>query len=149
MNKNDKYDKIHEKVGVIAMEIKDTKNNFELIVASSLRYGLGRRTYITSVIPEFIIENMDILSDKIKKSMIEDIKDQERWRIWRWLRQEKLNGFIGEIRKKYKKMKLRKYQKNLQKNIEKMIKSLYNEYNSSRYLISAIIKMWVATLLAK
>ena len=32
---------------------------------------------------EFIIENMDILSDKIKKSMIEDIKDQERWRIWR------------------------------------------------------------------
>ena len=43
------------------MEIKDTKNNFELIVASSLRYGLGRRTYITSVIPEFIIENMDIL----------------------------------------------------------------------------------------
>lgn len=48
------------------MKIKDTKNNFELIVASSLRYGLGRRTYITSVIPEFIIENMDILSNKIK-----------------------------------------------------------------------------------
>lgn len=67
----------------MTMEIKDTKNNFELIVASSLRYGLGRKTYITSVIPEFIIENMDILSNKIKKSMIEDIKDQERWRIWR------------------------------------------------------------------
>ena len=33
--------------------------------------------------------------------------------------------------------------------IEKMIKWVYNEYNSSRYLISAIIKMWVATLLAK
>lgn len=104
MNKNDKYDKIYEKVGVMAMEIKDTKNNFELIVASSLRYGLGRRTYITSVIPEFIIENMDILSDKIKKSMIEDIKDQERWRIWRWLRQEKLVRFIGKIRKKSRKV---------------------------------------------
>ena len=25
----------------------------------------------------------------------------------------------------------------------------YNEYNSSRYLISTIIKMWVATLFAK
>lgn len=75
MNKNDKYDKICEKVGVMTMEIKDTKNNFELIVASNLRYGLGWRTYITSVIPEFIIENMDILSDKIKKSMTEDIKD--------------------------------------------------------------------------
>ena len=83
------------------MEIKDTKNNFELIVASSLRYGLGRRTYITSVIPEFIIENMDILSNKIKKSMIEDIKDQERWRIWRRMRQEKLVEFIRKARKKY------------------------------------------------
>lgn len=85
------------------MEIKDTKNNFELIVASSLRYGLGRRTYITSVIPEFIIENMDILSNKIKKSMIEDIKDQERWRIWRRMRQEKLVEFIRKTRKKYRK----------------------------------------------
>jgi hypothetical protein len=44
---------------------------------------------------------MDILSDKIKKSMIEDIKDQERWRIWRWLRQEKLDGLIGKIRRKF------------------------------------------------
>lgn len=85
------------------MEIKDTKNNFELIVASSLRSGLGRRTYITSVIPEFIIENMDILSNKIKKSMIEDIKDQERWRIWRRMRQEKLVEFIRKTRKKYRK----------------------------------------------
>ena len=83
MNKKDKYDKIYEKVSVMTMEIKDTKNNFDLIVASTLRYGLGRKTYITSVIPEFIIENMDILSNKIKRSMIEDIKDQERWRIWR------------------------------------------------------------------
>ena len=68
MNKKDKYDNIYEKLCVIAMEIKDTKNDFELIVASSLIYGLRRRTYITSVIPEFIIENMDILSDKVKKS---------------------------------------------------------------------------------
>jgi hypothetical protein len=83
LNKKDKYDKIYEKVSVMTMEIKDTKNNFDLIVASALRYGLGRKTYITSVIPEFIIENMDILSNKIKRSMIEDIKDQERWRIWR------------------------------------------------------------------
>lgn len=104
MNKKDKYDKIYEKVGVMTMEIKNTKNNFDLIVASALRYGLGRKTYITSVIPEFIIENMDILSNKIKKSMIEDIKDQERWRIWRWLRQEKLARFIGKIRKKYRKV---------------------------------------------
>ena len=28
-------------------------------------------------------------------------------------------------------------------------KKEYNEYNSSGYLISAIIKMWVATLFAK
>ena len=93
------------------MEIKDTKNNFELIVASSLRYGLGRRTYITSVIPEFIIENMDILSNKIKKSMIEDIKDQERWRIWRRMRQEKLVEFIRKTRKKYRKF-IRSYRIN-------------------------------------
>ena len=46
---------------------------------------------------------MDILSNKIKKSMIEDIKDQERWRIWRRMRQEKLVEFIRKTRKKYRK----------------------------------------------
>ena len=39
--------------------------------------------------------------------------------------------------------------KNFAKCLVKLIKSVYNEYNSSRYLISAIIKMWTATLFAK
>lgn len=38
-------------------------------------------------------------------------------------------------------------------NVEKVLTFVniigYNEYNSSRYLISAIIKMWTATLFAK
>jgi hypothetical protein len=46
LNKNYKYDKLYEKVGVTPMEIKDTHDNFELIVASALKYGLVRRTYI-------------------------------------------------------------------------------------------------------
>ena len=43
----------------------------------------------------------------------------------------------------------KKYRKIFTKSLDILIKSLYNEYNSSRYLISAIIKMWTATLFAK
>jgi hypothetical protein len=39
--------------------------------------------------------------------------------------------------------------KSFTKSLDILIKSLYNEYNSSRYLISTIIKMWTATLFAK
>lgn len=38
-------------------------------------------------------------------------------------------------------MQYKKLLKNLIKSLDILIKSLYNEYNSSRYLISAIIKM--------
>ena len=65
------------------MKIKDKNNDFVLIMGSALRYGLGRRTYITSVIPEFIIQNMDLILDGQKEVMIKDIKDQEKWR-WIW-----------------------------------------------------------------
>ena len=43
----------------------------------------------------------------------------------------------------------KKYKKIFTKSLDILIKSLYNEYNSSRYLISAIIKMWTATLIAR
>ena len=59
------------------LDINNINNEFEMIVEASVRYGLGRRTYITSVIPEFIIANLDILSDEIKKIMIDDIMIQE------------------------------------------------------------------------
>ena len=58
-------------------EINNKNNNFEAIVEAAVRYGLGRRTYITSVIPEFIISNLDILSNDVKFLIIRDIKNQK------------------------------------------------------------------------
>ena len=58
-------------------EINNKNNNFETIVEAAVRYGLGRRTYITSVIPEFIISNLDILSKDVKFLIISDIKNQK------------------------------------------------------------------------
>ena len=58
-----------------------------------------------------------------------------------------------KILTKKQKMKLnyndKKYRKIFTKSLDILIKSLYNEYNSSRYLISTIIKMLIATSLAR
>lgn len=59
------------------MEVKGDNLNFALVVGSALRYGLGRRTYITGVISEFIINNIELIPDDQKAVMIRDIKEQE------------------------------------------------------------------------
>ncbi len=59
------------------IEIVNINNGFEIIVEASVKYGLGRKTYITSVIPEFIIENLNVLSDDVKTKIIEDITVQK------------------------------------------------------------------------
>lgn len=59
------------------MEVKGSNLDFALVVGSALRYGLGRRTYITGAISEFIINNIELIPDDQKLVMIRDIKKQE------------------------------------------------------------------------
>lgn len=59
------------------MEVKGSNLDFALVVGSALRYGLGRRTYITGAISEFIINNIELIPAGQKLVMIRDIKEQE------------------------------------------------------------------------
>ncbi len=59
------------------MEVNGDNLKFALVVGSALRYGLGRKTYITGVISEFIINNIELIPDDQKAVMIRDIKQQE------------------------------------------------------------------------
>ncbi len=64
-------------------------DNFEQTIwICSLRYALGRRTYITGVVADFIIDKLDELTPKTKSVMIRDIEscddygddcDKESW----------------------------------------------------------------------
>lgn len=51
--------------------------NQELVYVSAVRYGLGRKTYMPSVISDFIISEMDKLTTHCKRTMIKEI--QEAW----------------------------------------------------------------------
>ncbi len=60
-------------------------DNFEQTIwICSLRYSLGRRTYITGVVSDFITDKIDELTPKTKSVMIRDIEscddcDKESW----------------------------------------------------------------------
>lgn len=43
------------------------------IVISSLRYALGRRTYITDLTANYIMEHPELIDNRVKKIMLEDI----------------------------------------------------------------------------
>jgi len=47
----------------------------EQIWLCALRYALGRRTYITGVVADFIISKIGNMSEKCRLIMIRDIKD--------------------------------------------------------------------------
>ena len=49
--------------------------DFGNVVSCSVRYGLGRRTYITAVIAEFIIDNLEAFSDRTLTVMAKDIHE--------------------------------------------------------------------------
>lgn len=59
------------------MEVKGSNLDFALVVGSALRYGLGRRTYITGTISQFIIDNIKLIPNDQKLVMIRDIKEKE------------------------------------------------------------------------
>lgn len=53
------------------------------MIISALRYALGRRTYITQETAEFIMENPNLIDDRVKTVMIRDIDEYfDRRRMW-------------------------------------------------------------------
>lgn len=44
------------------------------MIISALRYALGRRTYITAETSEFIVENKDIIDNRMKQVMLSDLQ---------------------------------------------------------------------------
>lgn len=58
-----------EKPIVIKGELDDYRN----IMAMALRYALGRRTYATSEVPEFIMKNEEYINERICDVMLCDL----------------------------------------------------------------------------
>ena len=45
------------------------------IVCCSLRYSLGRRTYITSLVADYIMEHPELIDERVKGIMLKDIEE--------------------------------------------------------------------------
>lgn len=45
------------------------------IVCCSLRYALGRRTYITSLVADYIMEHKELIDNRVKTIMLKDLDD--------------------------------------------------------------------------
>lgn len=50
-------------------------SNTELIMSCALRYALGRRTYIVSVVVDYIISAIPHMSEQCRRVMIKDIRE--------------------------------------------------------------------------
>ena len=44
------------------------------IVCCSLRYALGRRTYITSLISDYIMEHSELVDSRVKQVLLRDLE---------------------------------------------------------------------------
>lgn len=47
----------------------------EQIWLCALRYAIGRRTYITGTVADYIISKIDVMSEKCRLLMVRDIKE--------------------------------------------------------------------------
>lgn len=56
------------------MKIKNI-HDFQDIVISALRYALGRRTYVTQATADFIKEYPEIIDDRVKRVMLNDLNE--------------------------------------------------------------------------
>ena len=52
--------------------------DYENILISAIRYALGRRTYIVKLTVDYVIPELDKLSDNCKKVIKKDIIEQSR-----------------------------------------------------------------------
>ena len=75
------------------------------MIIGSLRYALGRKTYITGQTADFIINNPSLIDERVKKVMIKDLEEYFAYRdcyynddecdYQSWLR---LYEFLGELK---------------------------------------------------
>lgn len=49
--------------------------DLKYIVICALRYALGRRTYVTLEVAEFIMNNSDLIDDRVRQVMKEDLEE--------------------------------------------------------------------------
>lgn len=61
------------------ININGGKEDLSAMLVGTVRYALGRRTYIVDWTCEFIRNNLHLLTDKDKQVMIRDIKWQEKY----------------------------------------------------------------------
>ena len=67
------------------IEVRTDLDDLWFMFGSALRYGLGRRTYATSLIPDVIKANLSLLNEKWTINLLRDLKDYERDRItWQY-----------------------------------------------------------------
>lgn len=61
------------------IEINGKTEDLSAMLLCAVRYALGRRTYIVDWTCSFIIKNAHLLTERDKKVIIRDIKEQERF----------------------------------------------------------------------
>ena len=55
--------------------------NYELqdIVLCALRYAIGRKTYVTSEVCEFIMKHPNLIDNRVKTVMLRDLEDLDKY----------------------------------------------------------------------
>lgn len=61
------------------VKINGNKDDISAMLVGSVRYALGRRTYIVDWTCEFIEKNLHLVTESNKKVMIRDIEQQEKY----------------------------------------------------------------------
>lgn len=49
------------------------------IVICALRYAIGRKTYVTSEVCEFIMQQPNLIDDRVKTIMLRDLEDLDEY----------------------------------------------------------------------
>lgn len=68
-------------------ELYGTKNDLQFIVITALRYALGRKSYATHLVPEFIKDNLSIFNQEWLVNLLNDIK---------WYEDDRENGLCAD-----------------------------------------------------
>lgn len=72
--------------------INDSENDFGDIMIMALRYALGRRTYATKEVCDFIKQNKEYINERIKGVMVKDIINYRGLRIKGYIRDDKCDN---------------------------------------------------------
>ncbi len=55
------------------IKVNSDAEDFGNVMIMALRYALGRKTYVTLEVPEFIMKNKDLISQRVCTVMLRDI----------------------------------------------------------------------------